>query len=62
MGRSINRTTFVLRVYYTGHKSLMAVSLSEARQVMMVKMAGDLNGLLDDEDMMGKLSKDDLMA
>lgn len=42
---------------------MTAVSISEARQlVMMVKMAGDLNGLLDDEDMMGKLSKDDLMA
>lgn len=55
MGRSINRTTFVLRVYYTGHKSLMAVSLSEARQVMMVKMAGDLDDLLDNTEMMGKV-------
>lgn len=56
--------TLDLRFNCVSHKNLITVvSLSEARQqIMMVKMAGDLDGLLDNAEFMGKVPKAKLMT
>lgn len=42
---------------------MTAVCVSEARElIMMVKMDGDLDGLLENTDMMATFSKGDLMT
>lgn len=55
--------TLVPRFGCNSHKNLVrVVSLSEARQqIMMVKMAGDLDGLLENFEMMRKIPKALLM-
>lgn len=56
--------TLAPRFGHNGHANLMtAVCVSEARElIMMVKMDGDLDGLLENTDMMATFSKGDLMT
>lgn len=63
VGRS-NICTLVPRFAPTSHENLMAaVAVSETRQqILMIKMAGDLRGLLSNAEELGKISKADLMT